>query len=100
MHWNNRHWHQSFYFVMILWYFNCEEELIQVFYMCHIKSSFSQACQSQGAGGLQPPPTFLLMYDVKIEAFNPIRKYISLFRVKVHSPLKRTRAGVIRTYWR
>ena len=43
-----------------------------------------------GAGGLGAlqPPTFLLMYDIKIEAFDPNRKYISFFRVKVHSLLK------------
>ena len=38
-----------------------------------------------GLGGCSSP-TVLLMYDVKIEAFDPVRKYTSLFLVKVHSP--------------
>ena len=44
-----------------------------------------QARRNRGAGGMQHP-NFLLMYDVKIETFDPIRKWISFFSVKVHSP--------------
>ena len=54
----------------------------------------TQARRSRGGWGLHPPH-FLLMYDIKIEAFDRNRKFISFFRVKVHSPLKSTSVSII-----
>ena len=44
----------------------------------------TQARRSRGGAGgaAAPPPTFLLMHDVKIEAFDPNRNWVSFSVLK------------------